>query len=212
MELILLVLPVLILTAIFPVAAFVFIPLDLACSVNLRDGRIETIYTISFGIISFRRRPGACLEVLLNKKVIISRRACGMMKRFIGRRDTNRAGSSTASLTGLVSAAPAMVRAAIRFLRLMSVHSLKADLRIGLGDPYRTGILYGALAAFQPFLNDTPGRSVSFEPVFDRMVIDGFIETVIRIRNPVLLITTGVKMCADPEFREALGYLSGGIE
>ena len=67
-----------------------------------------------------------------------------------------------------------MPRAALEIVRRIRVHVCRVVLRVGLGDPAATGVLYGRLAPLAAVRWALPARAVLIvTPDFDQAVFEG---------------------------------------
>ena len=85
-----------------------------------------------------------------------------------------------------------MVRQVVRFLndvfRQLKFKSLDGDMRVGLGDPADTGLLFTLIGPVMPFLTPSSVRRIAVRPDFgDGAVCEGFIQGALRLQ-PIRLI------------------------
>lgn len=89
-------------------------------------------------------------------------------------------------------------------LRRVRLENLEADFKLGLGDPADTGMLFAFLGPaacfFHSFLPDRIKLQASFA---DEAILEGYMETTLRI-SPLLVIIPSLRfICSRPVFRVA---------
>ena len=79
-------------------------------------------------------------------------------------------------------------RLLFRLIRCFKIRDLSADLRVGLGNPADTGILFAVIGPPFFFLEAAFPQRVSVQPAFaDRAILEGSLNGVVRL-SPVKLV------------------------
>jgi hypothetical protein len=99
---------------------------------------------------------------------------------------------------------PLVLKLVPQLLGNLRIRDLALDLRVGLDDPALTGEFYGSLCTVLVPMRALPGSCVSVVPDFDGMVLDGELETEIRV-VPASLLGTVLAFAVSPPFLRAGG-------
>lgn len=99
-----------------------------------------------------------------------------------------------------------ILRQVLRLLRdlfrQVKFRHLQVNLRIGLGDPADTGLLFAVIGSATPFLGPALSRQISLQPVFaDGAVCQGYLQGALRLRPVSLLPPLGRFIFSPPLFR-----------
>lgn len=99
-----------------------------------------------------------------------------------------------------------LVRQVIRFLkdvfRQLKFKSLDGDMRVGLGDPADTGLLFAFVGPVIPFLTHPNIRQVVLQPDFgDDVLCEGFVQGALRLQPIRLIIPVGRFVFSLPAIR-----------
>jgi hypothetical protein len=97
-----------------------------------------------------------------------------------------------------------LVRLLLELLAQVRVRQIAASLRVGLGDPADTGILYGLLCAGLSSLNFPPKAGVRVEPVFDQALFEATADGTVRV-YPITLFPACLRFAFSPELWWAVG-------
>ena len=198
----------LILTAL----ALFFIPVIVEAALGLAPGSGHALLRVSWGLFGARvRREGreTRIEWLFGGRPVRSRVLEG--KRPADGRPVGKGTPLTlfARVRILLRLAGPVFSFGWRVLGATTLEEVRGRLRVGLGDPADTGMLFGGYCALAPLLG---GDRVCLQvtPVFDRQVLDGEISARFRIDRPLILAAAGVRLYLNPDVKAAVSLLRGG--
>lgn len=109
----------------------------------------------------------------------------------------------------LVSLVQSLIEPVTRVISLVfrqsSFEEVRGKVRIGLGDPVATGMLYGGFCATR-YILDALRIFIDLQPVFDRNVIEVDLDMRFRVRHPLRIMTAVMCVARAPGLRD---YLTG---
>ena len=84
-----------------------------------------------------------------------------------------------------------------RLLSTVKVRELKIDLRLGLGDPAETGLLFGAMAPLLAYAGSVTFADIAVEPDFLEDTLQGYGKGAVRV-YPITLVPPLIMFALSP--------------
>ncbi len=188
MPLVALTIPALLLILLDLLASLLLIPIHLSAQLERREGRSSMKFAVR-GIFGFSRttEDGETTSVLQLLRRTAPKRRQEKEGEKDKEKDQKKKGISTGDLLELLPELPYLVGAILRLLnalrRSVAMEQLKGEVRVGLGDPAKTGMLVGLTHAIGGVVSPWADTSdLIFLPVFDEAVLEGELEMKLRLR------------------------------
>ena len=191
---------------ILPAFLLYAIPVRIVISIARDDERDDSTITASWaiaGIRVFRIGRAQKFSVLVAGRSIWSGTGSDTVQQ------AKEPGSPGSSLSGvdIIRTALAVAGPAGRLVLIIwqqsCIDAMRGRIRIGLGDPVSTGMLYGGYWASR-FAMNAARIFIDLEPEFDRAVIEVDVTMNLRIRHPLLIVMQGLVIVRDPQIRKSL--------
>jgi hypothetical protein len=164
----------------------------------------ESEIFISWTIVGFRiSRSGgtSTTKILIGGHCVLSRGAGDEQPR---ERDASFTGpniSKSDILRYLLPAVRPLGRFAFSVFRQIRIEEVCGNIRIGLGDPVATGMLYGGYWASR-FAMNASRIFVDMEPVFEGRVVACDLTIRLKLRHPLVILIGTVTLLRDPAVRK----------
>jgi hypothetical protein len=103
---------------------------------------------------------------------------------------------------------------AIAVFRQIRIGEVRGNVRIGLGDPVATGMLYGGYWASRFAMNATR-IFIDMEPVFDGSIVECNLTLHLNLRHPLVILVVALSLMRNPDVRKLMGSFrpaTGGIQ
>jgi hypothetical protein len=204
-----LLIPVILIAVLAGVALLILIvPLDLSFLIEFAGGSAVlatiAVWSILFLKISYREGNGILeigfLGIPLYRKVIVPGPP-SVPEAPEWAADVRAVPSLIQAISVLL---PGIIRIFRTLKRLTRFRRLSCDLLLGTGSPAVTGLIFGAFSAVRPLLMVSERVSLSFQPVFDREVMEGTCRIDLRIRYPMIVIALLFRFVLSREFRSSM--------
>jgi hypothetical protein len=91
----------------------------------------------------------------------------------------------------------------IAVFRQIRIGEVSGNLRIGLGDPVATGMLYGGYWASR-FAMNASRIFVDMEPVFNDRVVECDLTMHLKLRHPLIILIETVPLVRNPDIRRLM--------
>ena len=199
---------------LFSALALFLVPVIVLVAIGRRPGSASAMLQASWGIIGARaRREGGDtrVEYLFLGRPIHTRSGGGRKAPPVQRPEGKRPAPSTLSWAWLLLRLIKPVSSfGDRLLHATTLLEARGRLRVGVGDPVETGLLFGRYCALAPLLR-VNRIYLDLSPVFDRQVLEGEVAARLRIDRPLLLILAGAGLLLNRDVRAALSVSQGGV-
>jgi hypothetical protein len=104
---------------------------------------------------------------------------------------------------------------AVAVFREVRIGEVRGKVRIGLGDPVSTGMLYGGYWASRFAMNATR-IFIEMEPVFDGRVVECDLALHLKLRHPLVILIEALSLMRNPDVRKLMASFrpasTGGIQ
>jgi len=208
-----------------PLTVFLFflllayaLPLRFLVSFAREEHREETTMAVYWTILSFQVTTSGSRQeysILLFDHPVFRHRLISSAPARTGTDPCNH-DEKPVTLPDLVSLIQSLIEPATRIVSVLyrqsSFDEVRGRVRIGLGDPVATGMLYGGFCATR-YILDSSKIFIDLQPVFDRTVLDVDLDLWFRIRHPLRIITAVIRVARAPGLRDCLAgpRQAGGV-
>lgn len=199
------------LIVVFPALLLYLVPVRFLLFLSQKERKQEHSVSISWGVFTYRilhSGHGKGNEILIGEHALYSRMAAG--ERQADENPDLPSPADLQSVAGYLNLIFRLIEPAGRFgillYRESTFENCAGNIRIGLGDPVATGILYGGYWAAR-FMLMASRIFVEMIPDFDRGIFEMDISIRLRINHPLRVLVAGVNLLTTPGVRK--GIFSG---
>ena len=198
--------------AFIPALILYAVPVRCTIAYAREPGHERSAVTLSWGpvAVSISRSDGdGTTRVLIRGRRIWCSTGPGVSPRATGRPVPPEPAVSVAEITGMVIPILGGAGAFFReFYRQCHLEGMTGTVRIGLGNPAATGMVFGAFWASR-FALRASRIYLEVEPVFDRNTLSADVALRLRIRHPLVLIVSAVRFARIPAIRRSMFAVPG---
>jgi hypothetical protein len=178
-------------------------PIRCVIAFSRNEDRTENIITVSWTLVAIRfSRSGgtSTTRVLILGKGVYSRTEVDDRSRDHEPPITGPAIYRADIARHILPAIKPLGRFGLAVFRQVGIEEVSGKVRIGLGDPVATGMLYGGYWASR-FAMNASRIFVVMEPVFDCRVIECDLVVRLKLRHPLVILIEAVSLSQNPDVR-----------
>lgn len=189
---------------LLPALLLYAVPIRCTVASIQEEGRRESVITISWagaGIRIARSGETSTARILAGGRSVYSIPAAEAKTRDAEPPFTGTNISRSEIARHILPAIIPFGRFAVAVFRQIRIDEISGNLRIGLGDPVATGMLYGGYWASR-FSMNASRIFVVIEPVFGRRVVECDLLVRLKFRHPLVILIEAVPLARNPDVRK----------
>ena len=185
--------------------ALLLYALPIHCDVAFvqKEDRRERTITVSWALAGIRIVQGrgkSTTWILVGGKGVYSITAADDQNRGAEPPFTGANLSRTEISHFLLHSVMPMGRFAVAVFRQIRIDEVRGKVRIGLGDPVSTGMMYGGYWASR-FAMNASRIFIVMEPVFGPRIAEGGLTIRLKLRHPLVILIEAVRLIRNPDVR-----------